>query len=117
TPERDDFDQPTLGIEWQSPRVSPQEVCSLTARPGYLRLSGRESITSQFEQSLVARRQQAKHVQATTCMQFEPEHFQQMAGLVAFYSTDSFYYLYVSRAEHAKKALSVIKCERGNVSF
>jgi xylan 1,4-beta-xylosidase len=40
-----------------------------------------------------------------------------MAGLVAFYSTDSFYYLYVSHAPHAEKALSLIKCERGNVSF
>ncbi|WP_437520556.1 glycoside hydrolase family 43 protein [Sorangium sp. So ce726] len=117
TPERDNFDKPVLGIEWQSPRVLPADVSSLAARPGYLRLIGRESISSNFEQSLVARRQQAKHVQATTCMQFTPQHFQQMAGLVAFYSTDSFYYLYVSRAEHAEKALALMKCERGNLTF
>lgn len=116
-PARDDFDDATLSIEWQAPRVSPAEVSSLTARPGYLRLIGRESIMSHFEQSLIARRQQAKHVRATTCLQFEPQHFQQMAGLVAFYSTDSFYYLYVSHAPHARKCLSLMKCERGSVSF
>jgi xylan 1,4-beta-xylosidase len=117
SPERDDFDAPTLAIQWQTPRVHPGDVSSLSARPGFLRLIGRESITSNFEQSLVARRQQAKHVQATACMQFSPQHFQQMAGIVAFYNTDSFYYLYVSRAAHAEKCLSLMKCERGNVTF
>ncbi len=117
TPERDDFDSPTLGIEWQSPRVSPADVCSLTARPGFLRIFGREAINSNFEQSLIARRQQAKHVQATTCLQFNPQHYQQMAGLVSFYSTDSFYYLYVTCEEHSKKCVSLMRSERGDVSF
>ena len=116
-PSRDDFDDETLGIEWQSPRVLPSDASSLTERPGFLRVYGRECINSNFEQSLLARRQRAKHIQATTCMQFTPENFQQMAGIVAFYSTDSFYYLYVSHAEHAKKALSVMRCERGNLTF
>lgn len=117
SPPRDDFDAPTLGIEWQSPRVLPSDISTLTARPGFLRLIGRESITSHLEQSLVARRQCAKHVQATTCLQYEPEHFQQMAGIVAFYNTDAFYYLYVSRAPHSKKCVSLMKCERGVASF
>lgn len=117
-PVRDVFDTPSLSPCWQMPRVKFDEnVGSLSARPGYLRLYGRESIVSKFEQSLVARRQQAFNIEASICMEFEPEHFQQMAGLVAFYNTDAFYYLYVTRGEHAKRCLGLMACEKGNVSF
>ena len=78
---------------------------SLTERPGFLRLKGRESILSNFRQALVARRIAAFRVSAVTCVRFEPQSFQQLAGIAAFYSTDSFYYLYVSRAAHAAKCL------------
>src|SRR5690606_11250907 len=68
-PERDDFDAETLSIDWQAPRVAIDEnMASLTARKGYLRLYGRESIVSNFEQSLVARRQEHFHVIASTCV-------------------------------------------------
>ena len=49
--------------------------------PGILRLYGRESMGSFFRQALVARRQQSHCYTATTSIDFEPEHFQQMAGL------------------------------------
>ncbi len=117
-PARDDFDAETLALEWQSARVAIDDnVASLTARRGYLRLYGRGCITTVFEQSLIARRQRAFHIEASTCMQFEPEHFQQMAGLVAFYSTDSFYYLFVTRAAHSNKCLGLMRCEKGHISY
>jgi xylan 1,4-beta-xylosidase len=40
-----------------------------------------------------------------------------MAGLAAFYSTESFYYLYISRAAHATKSLGLMRCERGSISY
>ena len=117
-PSRDDFDSATLSIEWQAPRVAiDEEMASLSARGGYLRVYGRESLASPFEQSLVAKRQKAFHIEASTCVEFEPENFQQMAGLVAFYSTDSFYYLFLSRAPHSKRCLGLMRCERGSVSY
>ena len=59
-PSREDFDGPQLPIDFQWLRSPwPDELFSLTARPGYLRLFGRETIGSLFRQSLVARRQQA----------------------------------------------------------
>ncbi len=116
-PARDDFDQPEPDIVWQSPRVAFADIASLTARRGFLRLYGRESIVSLFEQALVARRQQAFHIEASTCLQFEPQHFQQMAGLVAFYNTDAFYYLFVTHVPHAKKCLGLMRCEKGSVSY
>lgn len=118
TPNRDNFDQLELDIAWQAPRVAiDDKIASLSVRPGFLRLYGRESIVSPFEQSLVARRQQAFKIEASTCLQYEPQNFQQLAGLVAFYNTDAFYYLYVTHAAHAKKALGLMKSEKGNVSY
>ena len=118
TKEKDNFDNEKLNIVWQMPRVKfNDDFGSLTARPNFLRLYGRESIVSRFEQTLVARRQQAFHIEAATCLDFEPENFQQLAGLVAFYNTDAFYYLYVTHSEHAPKCLGLMRCEKGNVSF
>ena len=59
-PVREDFDAPQLPIDFQWLRTPwPEELFSLTARPGHLRLFGRETIGSLFRQALVARRQQA----------------------------------------------------------
>lgn len=117
-PARDDFNQPTLGVQWQSLRLPlGPEQCSLTERPGWLRLKGRESIVSKFDQTLVARRQRAFHVVASTALEFSPDTFQQMAGLVAFYSTDNFYYLFLTRTDHAALAVGLMACERGTVSY
>ena len=88
----------------------PEELFSLTARPGFLRLFGRETIGSFFRQSLVARRQQSHCFSAATVVEFEPEHFQQMAGLVCYYSSVKFHYLYISHDETLGKHLRVMSC-------
>ena len=117
-PARDDFDDPELRSCYHSLRIPLDDsLMSLTERPGFLRLKGRESIVSNFRQALVARRLGAFRVTAATCVEFEPSTFQQLAGLAAFYSTDSFYYLYVSRAAHASKCLGLMRCERGVLSY
>ena len=100
TPERDDFDSTTLAIDFQWLRTPyPQTIFSLTARPGHLRLYGRETIGSLFTQSLVARRQQSHCYRAETQMDFEPAHFQQAAGLVCYYGGNKFHYLHVTHDE------------------
>lgn len=50
-----------------------------------------------FDQSLVARRQQHFNCRVETRLEFSPELFQQMAGLVAYYNTGNHAYLHVSR--------------------
>ena len=108
-PEREDFDGPELPLAFQWLRSPwPEELFSLTARPGHLRLFGRESIGSVFRQSLVARRQEAHCFTAETVIDFEPEHFQQMAGLVCYYGGAKFHYLYLSRDEALGKHLCVM---------
>ncbi len=59
-PSREDFDAAGLPLAFQWLRSPwPEELFSLTARPGHLRLYGRETPGSLFRQALVARRQQA----------------------------------------------------------
>lgn len=111
SPEREDFDSPQLPLDFQWLRTPwPEELFSLTERPGHLRLFGRETIGSLFRQSLVARRQQAHCYSAETAMEFEPQGFAQMAGLVCYYNGSKFHYLYVSRDEEQGKHIRVMSC-------
>ena len=99
-PARDDFDSERLPIDFQWLRSpAPDDLFSLRARKGHLRLYGRETIGSLFTQALVARRQQAHCFSAATRIEFDPQHFQQMAGLVCYYNSTKFHYLYLSRDE------------------
>lgn len=110
-PPRADFDASELPIDFQWLRSPwPEELFSLTERPGYLRLYGRETIGSLFRQALVARRQQAHCYSAATSIEFEPEHFQQLAGLVCYYSGAKFHYLHISQDEAIGKHLRVMSC-------
>jgi xylan 1,4-beta-xylosidase len=108
-PDREDFDREQLPIDFQWLRSPwPDELFSLTARPGHLRLYGRETIGSIFRQALVARRQQSRCYSAMTVVEFEPEHFQQMAGLVCYYNGSKFHYLHLSHDEAVGKHLRVM---------
>ena len=111
---RDDFDAPKLALEWQSLRVPVDSSwLSLKQRPGFLRLMGRESPLSKHRQSLIARRLQAFEADAITCLEFEPQHFQQMAGLMAYYDTKHWTYLRVSRDEILGKTLTLLCSDAG----
>lgn len=109
-PAREDFSKPQLPLQFQWLRSPwPEELFSLTERLGYLRLYGRESLGSLFRQSLVARRQQAHCYSASTVVEFEPETFQHMSGLVCYYNGAKFHYLFVSRAFRGKH-VRVMSC-------
>lgn len=108
-PVREDFDGPDLPIhlQWLRTPVS-DDIFSLSARPGHLRLIGRESIGSHFTQALVARRQQAFCYSAETVVEFEPEHFQQLAGLACYYNASKFHYLYISHDDEIGKFIGAM---------
>jgi xylan 1,4-beta-xylosidase len=110
-PVRVDFDTPELPLDFQWLRSPyPERLWSLTERPGFLRLFGRETLGSQFEQALVARRQQAHCFTASTRMEFEPEHFQQAAGLILYYHATKFHYLYLTEDDTSGRHLRVMSC-------
>jgi xylan 1,4-beta-xylosidase len=77
-------------------------------RPGWLRLHGRESLGSLFEQALVARRQDSFCYSAATRLAFEPADFQQAAGLICYYNGSKFHYLHLSHDEQAGRHIRVM---------
>ena len=110
-PIRHDFDSKTLPLAFQWLRTPfPERIFTLDARPGHLRLIGRESIGSSFEQSLVARRQTSLAYRAETVVDAHPQNYQQMAGLIAYYNRCAFHYLALTFDEVAGTCLQVFSC-------
>jgi xylan 1,4-beta-xylosidase len=91
------FDRITrLPLELQSLRVPVEDSwCSLGRdRPGFLRLYGRDSPASRFDQSLLGRRVRHLSFEAETELEFEPRSHLQFAGIMLRYDESSFYYLH-----------------------
>lgn len=108
-PVRDEFDSPTLPLHYQSLRIPlGEDMCTLNERKGWLRLRGHESLSSHHYQSLVARRQTDFAFTAQTCVDFNPRSFQQMAGLVCFYDTTNYIYLYLSCDESGERTVNLM---------
>jgi xylan 1,4-beta-xylosidase len=110
-PSRDDFNNSQLDNNFSSLRIPlTEEHFSLTERPGFLRLKGRESLSSKHNQTLIARRQQKFTYTATTCLEFEPENYKQMAGLICIYDVQNFYYIRVTSNESLGKCIGIMTC-------
>ncbi|PWJ41916.1 glycoside hydrolase family 43 protein [Sediminitomix flava] len=113
----EDFESDSLNIHFQSLRIPVSEDwLSLSEREGFLRLYGRQSLTSKHHQSLIARRVQAFHSVTTVALEFSPESFQQMAGLVCYYNTSHYYYLHLSGDENGQSVLNIIACNKYGTS-
>ena len=113
-PERDDFNEPYLAKYWNAlRRTFDGGWFSLTERTGYLRLYGEESMSSLHHQSMMMRRLQDFHVELETKIDFEPENFQQMAGLMIYYDTEDYVYLRVTEEEELGKCIGIIESKYG----
>lgn len=109
-PAFDPFDEQELGPAWATLREAPDPSwCTLTERPGYLRLRGRQSLSSLHSQSMVARRVTGFHCEAETEIEFEPDDFQQMAGLILYYDTVDFAYLRITFDERYGKRVGLVR--------
>jgi xylan 1,4-beta-xylosidase len=105
---------PFDSIHYATPRTP--SACVIR-EPDKLRLLGSESLESCFEQAMLARRLTKHKATATTRLRFDPRSFQQMAGLVAYYNTHLFHYLYLSRDEQLGRCLQIHSCDDGTSSF
>jgi xylan 1,4-beta-xylosidase len=103
-----DFSRNFLTPEWKTLR-SPAlvEQYDFSSRPGFLRLQGRQSPASLFNQTILLRRQTAFSFEAETVVEFEPKAYQEAAGLVWRYSERNQYLLLISWDETRGKSLSV----------
>lgn len=115
---RDDFTAPVLNPDYQSLRIPMTEhYLSLTDRPGYLRMYGRSGLSSKFSQTLIAKRLTEYDMEISTKLEFEPEVFKQMAGLILMYDTDNYLYLHVSRDEDCGKCIALLKAENKKYEY
>jgi xylan 1,4-beta-xylosidase len=113
------FTGPGLPPEFQWLRTPfPERL--FTIADGTLNLVGRESVGSWFEQALVARRQEHHAYAAETEVRFDPQGWQQAAGLATYYNRHKFHAALLTR-EAGQRALVVMSCAgdwpAGRLSF
>ncbi len=115
---RDDFEKDELSIKYQSLRIPMTEkYVSLKERPGYLRMYGRSGLSSKFSQSLIAVRLTEYSMEMSTKLEFEPEVFKQMAGLIVMYDIDNYLYLHISYDEDCGKCISLLQAENKKYTY
>lgn len=105
------FDEARLPMEFQWLRTPyPERIFSLTERPGFLRIFGRQSIGNWFEQGLVGRRQEHHSFRAETTLDFKAETYQHVAGLTHYYGRFKFHALGLSWDEELGASLIILSC-------
>lgn len=97
--------------------LQPERDYSLIARPGWLRLFGGQSLSSHHRQTLFARRWQSFHFRAETRLDFQPQNFQQLAGLILFYDTCNWIYALVTRDDGGQRYARVLRCDFKDFSY
>ena len=106
---------PESFLNLRQPWTAEKEY-SVTARPGWLRLYGGESPFSRYNQRVYCRRIQHHHFEVETEVDFRPEHYKHLAGLVCYYECANFLFLHVTRDEKLGRCLSLLRCENGKAS-
>lgn len=89
------FDQEALPPQFLCRRKPLGERMSLTERPGYLTLYGRETLSSEFGTTMTAVRIQEPEFIASARVDYTPEDIRQRAGLLFYYHSANYYYLYI----------------------
>lgn len=104
------FDGPALPHDFQWLRTpEPERIFTLTGSA--LRLHGRESVGSWFEQALVARRVEHFRYRAETRLAaFDPDTYQQNAGLTTYYNRSKFHFLAVTFEAGLGRVLTILSC-------
>lgn len=113
----DEFGGEALQSNWNSLRMMPSEDwCSLKERKDHLRIYGGESPHSLFRHHLLAIRQTDFHFRAETKVEFKPDSFLQMAGLLLFLNPENYLYAFIT-SEEDQQCLRVMKCAKGNFTL
>ncbi|QYZ70617.1 glycoside hydrolase family 43 protein [Neotabrizicola shimadae] len=102
------FDGPALPPEFQWLRTpEPDRIFRLTGSA--LRMIGRESLGSWFEQSLVARRQEHHAYRAEASFLADPPGWQHAIGLTTYYNRHKFHAALITR-EKGQRCLTLVSC-------
>ena len=109
----DSFDAHCLSMRYQTPYAPLQpDQFSLTARKGWLRLYGRESINSHFCQTMLAVRLEHFHCTFTAGFDYHPKNYFQMAGIVILHDMDNYTYFRITNLGNGR-CLGIISYHNG----
>ncbi len=100
---------------FQSLRLPLGDRAALTGEG--LCLRGADGLQSLFSQTLLARRIDESRVTVAARLRFEPECEKHLAGLIVYYNTGCWLYLYVTRTESGEKCVALLGCEDGKLFY
>lgn len=110
----DDFTSPALDPHWCFLREPPGvSWLTLNERKGALRLRGRQTLLSTFDQSLVGFRLLHPCCHVRVHLDFSPQGFQQSAGLAFYYNTTNFHYLLLTGRDGGGRELRLLCGDNG----
>jgi alpha-N-arabinofuranosidase len=113
----DNFDSPTLGLEWMTLRSSATDTYSLTEKPGYLSLKCSDINASERKTpSFVCRRLQHHKFECSTKLDYQPESENEFAGLLLYKDESHQYFLAVSKSSSERK-ISLIKITGSSIDI
>lgn len=113
----DTFDGASLHPAFRFLRRDPGGDISLAERPGYLRLRGYESPVSTFRQTVVAMAVTAFAYSVEVELEFAPDSFQQMAGLLVRYDERNQYYLRVAGGGEGAGTVGIVRFVDGRLDL
>lgn len=111
--QHDDFDQPTLDLNWNTLR-QPFTAQMGSVGNGELKLIGQQTMSSNFDVSLIARRWQAFNFDAETKVKFDPFTYQQMAGLANIYNDKHYSWIFITWDEKKGHVIEVAQNDNNN---
>ncbi|WP_312283093.1 glycoside hydrolase family 43 protein [Pseudescherichia sp.] len=110
--QHDEFDMPTLDLNWNTLRVPFTEKMGTTG-DGKLTLIGQGSLANTHDLSLIARRWQAFYFDAQVKVKFTPFTYQQMAGLTNYYNDRHWSFVFITWNEINGSVIEVAENNRG----
>lgn len=111
------FDNTELDNEFQTLRVPFSTIGEITSDE-QLTLYGQDAPSSLFDFSQVSRRWQSFDFVAETKIKFNPDSFQQLAGMSNYYDSKDYTAVYVTYDEQkSKRVIEVMECDAENYSF
>lgn len=81
------------------------------SRAGWLRIHGGNSLSSRMHQHLLAISQETLDYQVTTLLDFKPRSPWHLAGLLAYYDADNYFYAYQSTDDQKQPILGVVEMD------
>lgn len=97
------FNGDSLPPEFMTRRKPLDDDISFSERKGYLTIHGRESLASEFCNAMIAVRIQEPEFVVSSGVDYQPEDIRQRAGLLFYYHSANYYYMYIGYNDAEKK--------------